>query len=74
MKKIVLIVGLLAIVGCDKKPNHYLVTCDQKDYNGWELTNFVKKDGYLLSCTYTSPDKTQWYMNTCDNTGCKIVK
>ena len=62
----------ILVSGCDNKPAHYLVLCDQKDGQGWELIDYVKQDGYLMSCTYQSPDKAQSYTNRCDAEGCGI--
>jgi hypothetical protein len=67
------IVGLVVLAGCwDSKPKHYFVLCESKDRNGWALIDAVKKDGYLISCTYQSPDKRGIYTSRCDNDGCGI--
>jgi len=65
---------VLALTGCDQKPAHYLVLCDQKDGQGWQLIDAVKKNGYIMSCTYQSPDKLASYSRVCDNSGCNIKK
>lgn len=57
---------------CDQKPPHYLVLCDQKDGNGWDLTDVKKQGGYIISCSFTSPDKSQSYTRACDADGCNI--
>jgi len=72
--KLIFLCGLLALAGCDNKPKHYLVLCDAKDSNDWQLIDSQKKDGYLISCTYQSPDKQGMYTRRCDNNGCNITK
>ena len=73
MKKLLLIF-VLALVGCDDKPSHYLVMCDQKDGQGWSLIDTVSKNGYIMSCTYQSPDRMNSYSRVCDSSGCNIKK
>lgn len=64
---------LLSLGGCfDSKPKHYFVLCEQRDRNGWILIDFVKKDGYLISCTYQSPNGGGIYTSRCDDNGCGI--
>lgn len=61
----------MSLQSCDSKPDHYLVQCDQKDGMGWELTDVEKNDdGYILACTYTSPDKSNSYTRRCTSDGC----
>lgn len=64
----------LALVACDSKPSRYLVICDAMDENKWTLIDVVKKDGYIISCTYQSPDRKSYYKHICDSGGCRIVK
>lgn len=53
------------------KPAHYYVLCDDQDYNGWTLVDFEKDDaGYLMACTYQSPDRQQSYTSRCQPEGC----
>jgi len=70
--KLTALACLAMVAGCDNKPKHYFVLCEGKDMNGWNLIDTVKKDGYLLSCTYQSPDMQQAYTNRCDDNGCGI--
>jgi len=73
--KIFVLVGLLLILsGCNDKPEHYLVLCDQQDSQGWSLIDTVKTNGYIMSCTYQSPDKQMSYARVCDSSGCNIKK
>ncbi|MBN9345016.1 MAG: hypothetical protein J0I48_02275 [Devosia sp.] len=69
----VLIAALaFALAGCaGGKPAHYYVFCEDKDGAGWKLVG-VEKDaqGYLMACTYQSPDKSQSYTVRCRDTGC----
>ncbi len=65
---------ILALTGCDQKPAHYLVSCDQKDGQGWQLIDTVKKNAYIMSCTYQSPDRLASYSRACDSSGCNIKK
>lgn len=74
MKRIALVVAMTVLAGCDSKPPHYLVLCDQQDGQGWSLTDTVKKNGYIMSCTYQSPDRLGSYSRVCDNNGCNIKK
>lgn len=73
MKRLFLF-AMVALAGCDNKPAHYLVLCDEKDGQGWTLTDTIKKDGYIMSCTYQSPDKLSTYARVCDSSGCNIKK
>lgn len=64
-------VALLALSGCqDSKPKHYYVLCEAKDWNGWDLVYTEKRDGYLIGCTYQSPDRKQTRIAQCDDSGC----
>lgn len=61
----------LALAGCgEQKPAHYYVFCDGKDRNGWELIGTESDKGFLLACTYQSPDKKQVYTVRCRESGC----
>ena len=72
--KFSVVVAVLAVclAGCNPKPAHYLVLCDAKDTNDWMLIDTVKENGYIMSCTYQSPDKSQTYTRKCDSDGCNI--
>ncbi|WP_417434342.1 hypothetical protein [Hoeflea sp.] len=72
MKRLLMLGTLIMLSSCDNKPKHYLVLCDGDDGNGWQLTDTLKKDGYLLACIYTSRDGRQSYTTRCDNDGCGI--
>lgn len=62
---------LCSLVACDNKPKHYLVLCDPQDGNGWRLSGFEKDDnGYLMACTYTKPDFSDFYTRRCTDAGC----
>lgn len=57
--------------GCgDSAPKHYYVMCDGKDARGWALISTTRDRGYLVSCTYQSPDKSQAYTVSCRAEGC----
>lgn len=62
----------LSISSCNQKPPHYLVVCDENDANGWELMNVVEKNGYIKSCTHSSPDRERHYTRSCDEDGCSF--
>lgn len=67
-----LFAGAALVMGCQPaKPAHYYVLCEGSDGRGWTLTN-VEKDaqGFIMACTYTSPDKRQWETLRCRETGC----
>lgn len=66
----ILSISLFALAGCQSKPAHYYVLCEGKDYNGWTLINTEYENGYLMACTYQSPDKQQSYTSRCRDTGC----
>lgn len=64
------LLGLLA-AGCQSgKPAHYYVLCEGKDYNGWNLVDTEYENGYLMACTYQSPNKQQSYTARCRDSGC----
>lgn len=63
----------LMVTACNEKPPHYLVLCDEKDGNQWTLVDVVKKNGYIMSCTYRSPDQSQRYTRACDSEGCNFI-
>lgn len=67
-----MLVLAIALAGCsDGKPPHYYVLCEASDSNGWRLVASYKNEaGYLLSCTYQSPDQRQTYTATCRASGC----
>lgn len=57
--------------GCDAAPEHYYVMCEYKDGNGWNLIDAeYDENGYLIACTYQSPDRTQSYEARCREDGC----
>lgn len=66
-----LTVGML-LTSCDDKPPHYLVLCDARDGSGWSLINTEKSNGYIMACTYQSPDLSRSYTRRCDSDGCNI--
>lgn len=65
------VVLLILSVACSKKaPPHYIF-CDGRDQAGWLLISTSHDDdGYLISCTYQSPDKKQAYTVSCGRDGC----
>lgn len=74
--KRVAVLGTLAfgMTGCDSKPAHYLISCDERDGQNWELVDYVKSNGYITSCTYRSPDRRASYTRSCDSSGCNITR
>ena len=61
----------LSAAGCwDSKPAHYYVFCEGNDGNGWDLVDTESENGYLMACSYRSPDKKQMYTARCDADGC----
>ena len=70
--RVLLGLGLATLLlGCQPaKPAHYYVLCEGKDYNGWDLVNTERENGYLMACTYQSPDKRQSYTSRCRENGC----
>jgi len=68
------IVGaVLALAGCGgpKKPPHYYVLCEDVDGAGWKLIDYEKDEqGYLMSCTYQSPDRRSVRIDSCRADGC----
>ena len=60
----------LFVSGCDNKPEHYYVLCDGKDRNNWSLIDTESDNGYLMACTYQSPDRKQSYTVRCNSNGC----
>ena len=61
---------LVAIAACDRKPEHYYVLCEGEDANGWKLVDTVSDNGYLMACTYQSPDKGEVRTYACRSSGC----
>jgi len=63
---------IASLVGCGNgKPSHYYVLCEGKDGRGWDLiSSYKNEEGYLLSCTYQSPNKQQTYTASCGDDGC----
>ena len=59
------------LFGCDNKPEHYYVWCDNKDSRGWNLTDTESREGFLIACSYQSPDKKQSYTVRCNSEGCE---
>lgn len=70
MKLVIAMTALVILSGCERKPEHYYVFCDGQDGNGWKLTDTEKRDGYLIACTYQSPDRSQSYTARCNDNGC----
>lgn len=62
----------LILVACgESKPEHYYVLCEDVDGDGWRLVNYHKDaNGYLLSCTYQAPDRSQVRTLRCTENGC----
>jgi hypothetical protein len=44
--------------------------CDGSDMNGWKLVGTEYDRGYLIACTYQSPDKQGSYTVRCGSDGC----
>ena len=53
-----------------KKPEHYYVLCEDLDGAGWRLIDTEYREGYLISCTYQSPDRLQVREDRCTPEGC----
>lgn len=66
-----IIAASLFIVACsDQKPEHYYVMCTDTS-DGWKLVDSRKdENGYLIACTFQSPDKSQVRTDVCTSTGC----
>ena len=66
------LLSLLLLSACDSgEPAHYYVLCQGTDFRGWKLISVYRDDqGYILSCTYQSPDKEQTYTVSCRSDGC----
>lgn len=59
------------LASCSGKPSHYYVFCEDLDGNGWRLIDYEKDaNGYLMACTYQSPDRQQMYTARCREQGC----
>ena len=73
MGRLAVLTVLVAVflAGCEKKPPPHFVLCDDRDWNGWRLVGTERNpDGYLIACTYESPDRSDWYTARCDATSC----
>ena len=65
------VISLLAAVTAACEPEHYYAFCDEQDANGWKLVNVERdSEGYIMACTYTSPDGRQSYTPRCSQHGC----
>jgi hypothetical protein len=70
LASLVLVSLLLAACG-DDAPEHYYVLCEDKDGAGWNLVDYGHDEkGYLMACTYQSPDRQQAYTARCTDAGC----
>jgi|GEM_PF-2079877 len=69
-RALVLLSTILLTACWDGKPAHYYVMCEGKDGNGWDLVDTESKNGYLMACTYRSPDQKQAYTVRCTGDGC----
>lgn len=60
------------LTGCgDDAPKHYYVLCEERDGAGWRLIDHRRDSkGYILACTYQSPDRQQSYTVRCGESGC----
>lgn len=55
----------------DGAPKHYYVLCEDRDASGWSLIDQQRdSNGYILACTYRSPDRQRSYTVRCRETGC----
>jgi hypothetical protein len=63
-------IAAIAMSACSSKPKHYYVLCEGQDPRGWNLVGTESDQGYLIACTYQSPDKVQSYTVRCNNDGC----
>lgn len=72
MRAVVMVLAALVLSGCaESKPAHYYVWCDDRDGNSWTLIDWEENEqGYVLTCTYQSPDKQQSYTARCTDSGC----
>jgi len=73
MKRISLLVLLSGfLVACgDDAPEHYYALCEDKDGAGWQLIDSeLDEKGYLIACTYESPDRQSVYTARCRSDGC----
>lgn len=68
--KIATFVAFAALAGCDNTPEHYYVLCDATDGMGWSLIDTTSENGYLMSCTYQSPDRQHVRTDRCTSDGC----
>lgn len=68
----VAVATVLLLAGCgDGKPKHYYVLCEDRDASGWRLINHQRDaNGFILACTYQSPDQRQAYTARCTSEGC----
>jgi hypothetical protein len=64
--------AVAALGGCgDGAPEHYYVLCEEVDGGGWRLINHQRDSkGYILACTYQSPDQQQVKVLRCGPDGC----
>jgi hypothetical protein len=55
-----------------KEPEYHYVLCDGIVRDGWRLVVTDYRDGYLMACTYESPDGVDRYTARCTETGCDL--
>jgi hypothetical protein len=70
MRWLTVLLLLVAVAACDRKPAHYYVLCEGLDGAGWHLVGTEYEEGYLMACTYQSPDKRNIYTVRCSDRGC----
>jgi hypothetical protein len=73
MERAAVLIALAGAVlaGCEKKPPPHYVLCDDRDGNGWRLVDIERNpDGYLIACTYQSPDGRGRYTSRCGASSC----
>lgn len=71
MRTLPVVIFLLLATVSACKPKHYYVLCKGEDENGWRLTSTEYEEGYLMACTYVSPDGMNAYTARCRKHGCE---
>lgn len=72
MRRPLALAAMFGLSACgDGAPEHYYVLCEDVDGAGWRLIDHQRDSkGYIMSCTYQSPDKQQSRTARCTSSGC----
>ena len=66
-----LVIGVIIVLaGCGGRERPHYVLCEETDGRGWDLIDTEYDGGFLIACTYQSPDRQQIQTSRCNSDGC----